>query len=355
MFKQITLYRVLLLFLLPLLAAGCKTSDCPGCKEVERTGKQMPARWNIVLKNSVTDPCTGQKITSIKTDLNPIFVPETDYVRTCCDSALPFLDAVRNYQPGDDFSKLPGYIRTISVTCPSEINIPTDNILEITNMGNPLTPSEKVWRPTEPCLCCDRVRNGWWIFDKLELKGMLGFRAKPDSVHYPAAVGQGTTYGPSFAGTDRGGSVLLYGIEINAMWSVKFIDKSEKFQVGVMTGLWPVDGSTFFPVALHGRYTFNQKPNPFSNNCNSWLLFGDIGVPVDFQSKADYFGKRYFFDFGAGYDFVIDCKRDFTIDLGYRYMSLPLPQITCCPDLPNDLKNPYRRSNLLFIRFGLTF
>jgi len=203
------------------------------------------------------------------------------------------------------------------------------------------------------------VRDGWWIFDKIELRGLLGYRGNEDSVIYPTPTGE-EIYHSSFFGFDRGGSSLITGIELAALWDVTFIDKSRSLQFGVITGLWPVDESLFIPAGFYARYTFNQMPSKYSDYCDSWYLYGTAGLPLDFETDAPLFGssseyQRYFYGLGIGYDWAISCDMDFSVDLGLRSMNLPLPPYTCCETTPDEDRNPFRKSTVILLRFGLTF
>ena len=122
--------------------------------------------------------------------------------------------------------------------------------------------------------------NRLWFFDKFEVRGLLGYRGSDDEVVYPGQP-EPTVYESSFFGFDRGGSTMFTGFEAAGLWNVKFLDKSGKLQAGVLTGIWPVDGSAFVPLGLYTRYTFNQMPGRFSDNCNSWYFYGTLGLPFD--------------------------------------------------------------------------
>lgn len=329
-------FHLMILFISLIVLYSCATPDCPTCQDKERKEAAKPPYWNIALKNEIYDQCEKKQTRSIVTDIKPDSIPTADGISSNITViGLPCADGKSNIY-----------------------EIPYSYILEITTVSNPLIPPE-YWKP-DTCICCPRVRDGLWIFDKFEIRGMLGYRGKQKSISYPQKDGTYEIYEPSFIGFERGGSDMVLGIELAAMWSVKFIDPSERFQIGILTGLWPFDGSTFVPVSIHPRYTFNQKPNPYSNDCNSWYVFGDVGIPLDFQTEAPVFGEffdrqRYFVGIGLGHDWWISRGADFSVDLGVRLVNVPLPPFTCCPDVPKEDTYPYRKSVIGFLRFGFTF
>lgn len=329
---QSTFFHILTIYFLVLLLNSCATTDCPTCKEKDSDQKRGPIRWNVEFKKPVVNKCTQEFVLSISTDIKPDSVPTAEGEPAVIVTGMPCTDG-----------STPVY------------RIPYSDIKEITDMSDPLVPPGP-WKPDEPCLCCCRERTGWWIFDKLELRAMIGYRPEPDPVFYPSATG-GTLYEPSFINFDRGGSQLFFGFELAGMWS---LTKSGNFQLGFMTGVWPIDGSIFVPVAIHPRYTFNQNPNPYEPYCNSWYIYGDLGLPLDFQTEAPIIGdlfdrSRYLIGIGIGYDWAISCSVDFSVDLGIRSFNLPLPPIDCCPDIPNEKSYYYRKSTGPILRFGLTF
>jgi hypothetical protein len=335
MTKQIsTLTKAQLLLLIVFLFAGILTS-CSSHKE--------SIQWNVELKKSnlpITNRCDpNSKLTSIKSPEQPKLIPETEEREARIQ--IKSLPCSKNEDP-------PVY------------DIPVTKVKRITYVSDPLEPPREISiEELMPLEGCCRMRTGWWIFDKFEIKAALGYRGSKDSVIYSAPGGQ-EVYHSSFFGTDRGGSSMVFDLELDGMWNLLFLDKSKRLQAGFLLGLWPIDESMFIPVGLNLRYTFNQFPQKYSGNCNSWYFYGNIGLPLDFQSGAPLFGnssefQRLFAGGGLGYDFALSCSMDLSIDLGYRYMNLPLPETTCCPDIPDGERNPFRASNVLLLRFGLTF
>jgi hypothetical protein len=300
-------------------------------------------QWNVELNESdlpITNRCDpNQKLTSIKSAEQPKLIPASE--------------------------EREARVRVEGIPCaekeePPIYEIPINRVKRVTYVSDPLEPpKELASNDLAPIDGCCRIRDGWWIFDKLEIRGAIGYRGTKDSVVYPSANGS-TVYNSKFLGFDRGGSSLVLGLELAGMWDLLFIDKAHHLQGGFILGAWPVDESIFIPLGLNLRYTFNQFPAKFSDNCNSWYIYGNSGLPLDFKSKAPMFGKdmksqRLFYGIGIGYDWAINCNVDFSIDLGYRYMNLPLPEITCCPGIPDGERNPYRASNVLLLRFGITY
>lgn len=353
------LKSVFIIMIFAIFLQSCITADCPSCSENTRVSHPKLIEWKVALNSEYYDENTKTTIMSVSTDIEPTFIPTINPDSRECGN-IPTWDGMpwESYFQKNHFKNLKGIIRIIGYPNESGVSpiysIPASNIAEITSTSNPLLLPPHEYVIKEPCLCCDRIRNGWWIFDKFEMRLMAGYRNMNDSIIYPTANGTSTYYSDIF-NTDRGGSNIVPGLEFAGLWSIKKIDPSEKFQIGVHTGLWVADESYFIPVGLHLRYTFNQKPNPFENNCNTPYVFGNIGLPLDFKTAAPIFGHRYYYSLGVGYDWAVSCGTDFSIDLGFRQMSLPLPAIDCCPEIPSADRYLYRLSYLGFLRIGLTF
>lgn len=343
--------------MMALFLSSCSIFECSECEKAQKQEAKKNAIYNVVLTRAVDDPYSGKRKQSFLTNVRPILIP---VVGTDC-SEYDSLN-IQGFVNVSQLNKLDAILKICLIPCSGgqkgeELRVSTKDVLEITSIGEPqkITPRDTVIDPPE--VRCDRRRDGLWVFDKVELRAMFGNRAlfkKINGVFYADANG-GTTYNPSALNFDRGGSDFLLGIESAWSWNAKFIDKKDHVQLGVFLGLWPVDGSLFIPLGLHIRYTDNPKPCNYSEHCGSWYYFGDAGIPLDFNTKAPIFSKRYFIDAGIGYDFNVSKSMDFSVDLGLRNMNLPLPQIVCCPDIPDDQKNPYRNSTSLFLRFGITF
>lgn len=328
--KKMHVIEVCLLFVC-LLLASCSTSQ------------NQVITWNVELEESqvpISNKCNpDQKLSSIKSPDKPVFIPETE------DRSARI--------------RVKGLPCTKGEDAP-EYEVPLSRVKRITYVSDPLQPpSEITYKDLPEIKGCCRVRDGIWFFDKLEIRASIGYRGSEDSVIYPTPSGQ-EVYKSSFMGFDRGGSSIVLGFEIAGLWNVPFIDKSKHLQLGIITGLWPDDGSLFIPVGLQARYTFNQFPAKFSDNCNSFYFYANAGLPLDFQTDAPYFGssmdfQRYFYGFGLGYDWAVNCDMDFSVDIGLRGMNLPLPPIECCSTNSDDDRNPFRNSTVLLLRFGLTF
>jgi|GEM_PF-2105774 len=329
--KPINNFRVYLFVLfLSLLIMSCGTS-----KDV--------VTWNVEIKDSeipITDKCNPNvKMQSVKSPEKPKLLPATELM----EARVKVIGV-----PCTEGEKAPSY------------EIPISRVKRITYVADPLSPPVQAETSDLAVIegCC-RVRDGWFIFDKVEIRGMLGYRGGSDSVVYPTPTGY-DVYNSSFFGFDRGGSSMFTGLELSGLWNVPFLDPSGALQLGVLSGILPVDESLFIPVGLHGRYTFNQNPSRYSENCNTWYMYGTIGLPLDFETEAPLFGEssdfqRLFYGFGIGYDWAINCDMDFSVDLGFRRMNLPLPPYTCCVTTPEENRNPFRNSTAVLLRFGLTF
>jgi len=336
------------------LGTSCSTVDCPSCKEQKRESSDHnnKPRWNVALNTKIIGQCTDTEIMSIETDLKPVFKPmgpKTKNGKIDWDGK-----SFGDYFKERPISKLEGKI-VINTVCPngstSFYEIPASNVLEITEKSDPLQPPVP-WVADEPCVCCCRDRNGLWFFDKLELRIMAGYRGKQDTVRYSQPNGEVVSYPPKFINFDRGGSNLVFGFEIAGLWN---LSQSRTFQLGFLTGVWPVDGSIYVPVGAHGRINFNQKPDPWGSNCNAFFFYGDLGLALDFQTGAPIDFNRLFWGLGVGYDMAITCGLDFSVDVGFRQMKLPLPPIECCPDVTGSDRFFYRLSKMGVLRFGLTF
>jgi hypothetical protein len=345
-----TVSRAIILFIstMTMLSAlsSCGTSSsCVPCNPTVESVKKASStreRWNVELydgESPIYDECSGSFIRSVYCEVKPDSIPAFDVNGA--------------------------YIRVFKICTNGnserviELRIPSSRIKSITSTANPLVPPTQ-FRPEVPCVCCERERKGLGIFDKVELRAGLHYRGSPDSITYLSANGSQTRYGSSLFGTDRGGSTLVPSLEAALLWQMNSLDNSGRFHLGPMIAILPVDGALFFPITIHPRYTFNQQPSPYSSSCNSWYVFGDLGIPVDFTSKAVYFSsdfgrQRYFLGAGIGYEWAMGKTWDLSIDGGYRRMNLPLPQTECCPTIPDDLKNPFRASDMLFLRFGITW
>lgn len=322
------------------LCVGAAMYSC-GSSSAVRSGGSGVVTYNIELKQvgpDIVDPCNpAERVRSIQTARKPELIPAGELSE-------------------------PKY-RVYAVPCapndaPVVYDIPESKVLRITATSDPLQPAKGVDSMLPPQGCC-RDRVGWWIFDKLELRLALHYRGSSDSIFYASATG-GTMYRSSTFGIDRGGSSLFAGFEIVGLWNAGWLDRSHRLQLGAMVGAWPVDGSLFIPLTFHPRYTFAQHPVQFSSDCDSWYLFGDIGVPVDFNTGAPLVSsmlvrQRYVIGVGVGYDWAWGCVRDFSIDAGYRRTNLPLPEIECCPQVTGAERYPFRASDALFLRFGITF
>jgi len=321
--------------ILLLLTSGLIFVSCSSHKDV--------IQWNVELNESnipITDKCEpNKKLTSIKSAEQPKLIPATE--------------------------EREARVKVEGIPCSSKeeppiYEIPVTRVKRVTYVSDPLQPPVEISKDNlAPIEGCCRYRDGWWIFDKFEIKAAVGYRGSKDSVVYPTPSGE-EVYHSSFFGFDRGGSSMVLGLELDGLWNLTFLDDTKRLQGGFILGAWPVDESVFIPLGINIRYTFNQFPEPYSDNCNSWYFYGNAGLPFDFQTGAPIIGnaweyQRFFAGLGIGYDIALSCTVDLSIDLGYRYMNLPLPEITCCPDIPAEERYPFRASNVLLLRAGLTF
>ncbi len=323
-----------LLFLCALVSlSSCGGSSFAG----GGTGVQQ---WNIELTEPVVDKCSGNSMLSIASDIQPQFMPATE-----TREARVRIRALIECEKEED----------------RVYELPASRVKRITYVSDPLLPP-KVYRVEDgappPDRCC-RLRTGALGFDKLELRAMAGFRGRDEETYLHQTAAGKVPYESKFFNLERGGSTMLVGLETAGLWS---LDETGAFQIGPFLGVWPADGSVFVPVGVHPRYTFNPNPDPnaFTPNCNTWFVYGDLGIPFDFQSGAPVIGssfdrQRLYYGIGIGRDWAWGCERDFSIDIGVRRMNLPLPEIECCPDVPDDQRNAYRQSTSVYLRVGVTF
>lgn len=236
-----------------------------------------------------------------------------------------------------------------------------------TSVADPLEPPMVIRiRDAEPLDMCCRLRTGWGVFDKVELRLAAGVRFGSDSVTYPIVDANQNpvapfqeTYRSSFFGFGRGGSNIVPAIEAAGLWK---LDRIGRAHLGVFTGVMPTDGSVFIPIGAQGRYTFSPAPNTdeLDPSCHTPYVYGLAALPIDFSSGAPIIGssfdrQRYMLGLGIGYDWAATCDLDVSVDVGVRHMNLPLPEIDCCPNVPDSERNPFRQSTMLMVRFGLTF
>lgn len=313
------------------------------CIALTSCGSSLPVgdvqQWNIELAEPIANKCTGESMVSISSDMQPQYIAPT---------------ATREAR-----------LRVFSMTqCENDrdrvYDIPASRVKRVTYVSDPLQPP-KVYaledNPPPPDPCC-RHREGAWGFDKIELRVMAGIRGRDDETYLHQTAEGKVPYESSFFNLERGGSNLLVGAETAWLWS---LDEKGAFQLGPMLGVWPTDGSVFIPLGIHPRYTFTPNPDhsEFEPNCNTWFVYGDVGLPFDFQSGAPVFGdsfnrQRLFYGLGIGHDWAWGCDKDFSVDIGVRRMHLPLPEIECCPDVPSDQRNAYRASTSVYVRLGIT-
>jgi hypothetical protein len=294
----------------------------------------MGQQWNVVLRSPVVDPCTGQRTQSIITSAKPEIISKpgsgATVVRVCVKCAK---EGVKAYE------------------------LVMDNIRETTTVSDPITPPT-TYPVEQACITCARERDGFLIFDKVELRAMGAYRGDQTAVFYPSATG-GTTYEPKVFNFDRGGTNITIGGELALLWDVlRWNGGRDVLHLGVLGGVWPVDGSIFVPLSFHPRVTFNNKPDPYGCGCNAWYIFGDAGFVNFDNTKAPYtplYDKRFFWGLGIGYEWSLGRDVDFGIDAGYRLIHTPLPPIDCCPQIPESERQPIRKTHNVFLRFGLTF
>jgi hypothetical protein len=215
-----------------------------------------------------------------------------------------------------------------------------------------------------PCPDCNRKRSPF----KIELRGMAGVRPLTEkSIFYPS-ITNGTTYQRKFLGFGIGGTTVVVGPEIALLPRLFTVKNKHSFNLGVLSGFWPVDGGSYIPISLHPRYTLNEFPSLLNAcSCNTLYFFGDLGTAYDASGKIDFiYNKKLtstFFGAGLGMDFGLTKWFDLSVDAGYRYTNLSLPEIPDLKDcidkfqgkVPLNSIYPMRSVGAFFVRFGITF
>lgn len=349
----------------PLLIA-CIAIGLASCASPKRGGKAAEQPTGIIAYNveivpsadsaqAIRDACDNtQPATSIATDIRPTarVVSRTVAGTVYSDTLVRILA-----MPCEGSTTRPEYL------------LPLSRIVgrSYTSVSDPLEPPVVIRiSDAEPFDICCRLRTGWGPFDKLELRLGAGLRFGSDSVTYPVIDANQNpvppfqeTFRSSFFGFGRGGSNLVPAIEAAGLWK---LDHHGRAHLGVFTGVMPTDGSVFIPVGAQGRYTFSPAPNidELDPSCHTPYVYGIAALPVDFTSGAPLIGssfnrQRLLLGLGIGYDWAATCDLDVSLDIGIRHMNLPLPEIDCCPNVPENERNPFRQSTMLMVRFGLTF
>lgn len=240
----------------------------------------------------------------------------------------------------------------------------------------------------EANLMCNRFRRPW----KFEARGMLGSRLpwSNEDLFYPGAEeGGGINYERNDVidhvfGFGPGGTNLIMGLEGAVMRRVTMIKNKHAFNLGLLTGLWPVDGGLWQPLSLHPRLTFNEISSPLRGRCNAWYIFGDVGpvlkwanintgvnttIPSMGEQLGDWFQSpwndlkyaSWFAGLGVGIDLWRKKGHDLSVDLGYRITNLKLPKNDayeqCLIENGQTANFPYpsRRAGQCFVRVGLTW
>ncbi|HPR31407.1 MAG TPA: hypothetical protein PLK12_04890 [Prolixibacteraceae bacterium] len=208
---------------------------------------------------------------------------------------------------------------------------------------------------------CQRIREPL----KIEIRGMTALRTL-DSMTLPIMPGD-IPVKRDVLGFSENGTMMTLGLEAAFLPSVFVIDNKHRFNLGLLTGYWPVDGGHFVPLAIHPRFTFNDLTHPLWGNCHAGYLFADLGTAYDISGPFDKFWSNklnaFFWDIGAGWDFGLNRNLDLSVDLGYRQTVLPLLSQEGYAAWLECLKAngipysdyPRRRSGQLFLRVGVTF
>ena len=314
-----------------------------GCASTEQgvgtcgAGARPGEFWHLALKSPILDLCSGTSVQSFALALPPVVMQE------------------------DGVFKL-----AFCVPCSHErsvtYKVAQSEVRELTYSADTKTPTVPVDAP-EACIHCSRERRAFSWLHKIEVRAMGAYRGTQSPVFYPDASG-GITYQPKTFGFDRGGTKIAVGGELALLWDVVELSRNSDIQLGVMGGVWPVDGSTFLPLSFHPRITFNNHPDRYADICtkSGWCdavyLFGDVGW-VNLGNSPAYYAeltkRRFFYGIGIGYEMALGRDVDLALDAGYRFIHTPLPPLECCPDVPGPEREPIRETHNFFMRLGLTF
>src|SRR5688572_14537356 len=149
-----------------LCAAGCAGSRT----STEPDDPFGDISYNVVLRSgsdAVMSLCqTGMRVTSIETSVRPVLLPATA-VREPMIRVVALCEGTRDLVTYE----FP-YHRVEVILETSSPRVPPDSIRDLT-----------VYTPN----CRERV--GWGPFDKLEIRGVVGYRGDKDSVFYPSESG----------------------------------------------------------------------------------------------------------------------------------------------------------------------
>ena len=158
---------------------------------------------------------------------------------------------------------------------------------------------------------------------------------------------------------------LLYMFDVAFHFS---IENDDMFRLGLSSCLWIIDSIHFIPVSLSFKYITNPHPKPSEYPCEaypfwhcwSFNVFVDLGLPMDFQTNAPIIAaeikyQRITANLGIGVSLNLFSNVDFNLDIGARYIKVPLGELDCCPNIEESLKYPFRESILPYLKLGLSF
>jgi hypothetical protein len=245
-----------------------------------------------------------------------------------------------NYiRSGDTMAPMP--LKRIEVKRILTISDPIHPPIELTWMEQ----KDEAFVPINPDTCDCQGHERSTSFHFLDAKVGLSFKGTSTytRVTQTGPVAENSVF---FGPFNKGSTQLDIEAGTALGWRIHHWDLG--FQVEVI----PTDGFFYFPVSLHTRYYF-------TNDCCAWNLFLNAGIPLDFQTGAPIFitplfdrRQRRYLSVGVGKIWPIDDSKDLAIDLGYRYMVIPLDQIQCCPSITYENRFPARESHSVFLQIG---
>ncbi len=213
-------------------------------------------------------------------------------------------------------------------------------------LEHPVPPNPNPFpNPPNPCDCQGQRTNGFQFFD-----AKLGAAFKGTSTYTQVTpVGLVQSNSVFFGPTNSGGTQLDIDADVAGGYRLN------QWDLGLSLEVIPTDSFIYFPLSLHARYYLEPT-------CCSWNVFANAGIPLDFQTGEPVIltplfsnRQRRFLSLGVGKIWPLSQSMRWAVDLGYRYMVVPLAEIQCCPDITLDNRFPARETQSLFLQLGVSF
>lgn len=231
----------------------------------------------------------------------------------------------------------------------------------VTTSDADFPPSVVTFTQLDSFKLCNRFRKPL----KVEVRAMTGVRNFDRTGTYFPGYNGGIFYPKKVLGFGEGGTNVVVGAEAALLPRIQNVGSRNAFNLGVMTGFWPVDAGMFIPIALHPRFTFNEFSAPLWGSCNAYYLFADLGTAFDASGDVPLWANKkltsWFWDVGAGIDLWQSKNHDLSIDAGYRQTHFSMPfnadyqQCLHEAGLEHVSGYPARMAGQIFIRLGFTW